>query len=705
MTGSSFANSTILVVGGAGFVGSALVRRLLEQRPRRVMIVDNLLSADISSIPEQSAVEFVFASISDDKVLEALPRDLDFVFHLACYHGNQSSIHDPLADHLNNTLTTLKLFDRLKGFSGLRKVVYSAAGCAAAAKTFDDATATQEDAPVSLYHDSPYAISKLVGEMYGNYYYMRYGLPFVKARFQNVYGPGEILGAGRWRGTPHTVWRNVTPTFVWKSLQHEALPVENGGVATRDFIFVEDIVDGLIACALRGRPGEVYNLASGIETSIRDLARLINKLTGNPTPIALAPARDWDRSGRRFGAPEKARQQLDFSAATPLRDGLERTIAWTRANRDTIRCCMLQHARFLPEVRAAAGKDSDLRILTIVGARPQFVKAAAMSRAFAAADGVSEILVHTGQHFDAGMSQIFFDELGLAPPRVNLGIHSGSHGEMTGRMLAALERLIIEERPDLVLVPGDTTSTLAGALAAAKLNVPIAHLEAGLRSFNRRMPEEVNRVLTDHVSALLLCPTKTAVANLDREGIFEGVHHIGDVMYDATLFAAAASRHSQVLDRLGIAGRPYAVATVHRAESTGGREKLAEILAFLRERARDCAVVFPLHPRTRKEIEGWKPDLAGIVTCDPVGYLDMHRLLQSAVAVFTDSGGLQKEAYFHRVPCVTLRSETEWVETIEAGWNRLWKGPDFAPRREIGAYGDGHAAEKAAALIVGYLTA
>jgi UDP-GlcNAc3NAcA epimerase len=234
-------------------------------------------------------------------------------------------------------------------------------------------------------------------------------------------------------------------------------------------------------------------------------------------------------------------------------------------------------------------------------------------------------------------------------------------------MLAALERLIIEERPDLVLVPGDTTSTLAGALAAAKLHVPIAHLEAGLRSFNRRMPEEINRVLTDHVSALLLCPTETAVANLDREGISAVVHHIGDVMYDATLFAAAASRHSPVLDRLRITGRPYAVATVHRAESTGDPEKLGEILAYLHERARDCAVVFPIHPRTRKVIEGWKLDLAGIVTCDPVGYLDMNRLLQSAVAVLTDSGGLQKEGYLHRVPCVTLRSEPEWAKTIEAG--------------------------------------
>jgi UDP-GlcNAc3NAcA epimerase len=348
---------------------------------------------------------------------------------------------------------------------------------------------------------------------------------------------------------------------------------------------------------------------------------------------------------------------------------------------------------------------TEWRILTVVGARPQFVKAAAISRAIAACPVISEILVHTGQHFDPIMSQVFFEELGLEAPRFNLGIHGGGHGEMTGRMLAALERIIIKERPDLVLVPGDTTSTLAGALAAAKLHVPIAHLEAGIRSFNRRMPEEINRVLTDHVSALLLCPTETAVTNLAREGIADGVHNVGDVMYDAALFAADASRRSQILDRLGVAERGYAVATVHRAESTQDHETLGEILAFLRQQARDYPIIFPIHPRTAKQISEWNLDLGEILTCDPVGYLDMQRLLRSANAVFTDSGGLQKEAYFHRVPCVTLRNETEWVETVEAGWNRLWKGPDYAPRREIAVFGDGDAAEKAVRQIAGFLGA
>jgi len=342
------------------------------------------------------------------------------------------------------------------------------------------------------------------------------------------------------------------------------------------------------------------------------------------------------------------------------------------------------------------------KILTVVGARPQFVKAAALSRAVAASGQFSEILVHTGQHFDREMSRIFFDELGLAEPDYDLGIHGGSHGEMTGRMLPAVERVILAERPDLVVVPGDTTSTLAGALAAAKLHVPLAHLEAGLRSFNRRMPEEINRVLTDHMSSLLLCPTETAVANLRREGIEVGVHAIGDVMYDATLYAAAASRASDILDRLGIAGRSYAVATVHRAENTETPAALSSILDFLAARSEEHKVVLPMHPRTRQRIAEWGVEIGPILACEPLGYLDMHCLLGSAAAVYTDSGGLQKEAYFHRVPCVTLRDETEWVETVEAGWNRLWQGPDFAARRDIAAYGDGHAAEKAVAIMIEY---
>lgn len=347
----SFAGTNVLVVGGAGFVGSNLVRGILAHAPRKITIVDNFLSADQSNVPDDARIRLVSGSITNDRILADLDNDLDYAYHLACYHGNQSSIHDPLADHENNTLTTLKLFERLKDVRSLRKVVYSAAGCAVAEKTFDGAAATREDAPVSLHHDSPYSISKLVGEMYGNYYYTRYAMPFVKARFQNVYGPREILGAGRWRGTPATVWRNVTPTFIWKSLAGEALPVENGGIASRDFIFVEDMARGLMACALRGEPGEIYNLGSGAETTVLELAQRINELTGNHTPIALKPARDWDRSGQRFADTTKAREKLGFVAEVPHFEGLRRTVEWTRANKATILHCMMTHAHYVPEVR------------------------------------------------------------------------------------------------------------------------------------------------------------------------------------------------------------------------------------------------------------------------------------------------------------------------------------------------------------------
>lgn len=351
MANASFQDSTLLIVGGAGFVGSNLAHMLVAQEPRRLVIVDNLLSADAVNLPDHPSVDFRFGSITEDRMLRDLPEDLDHVWHLACYHGNQSSIADPLADHENNTLTTLKLFERLKDIVSLKSVVYAAAGCAVAEKTYDDATATKEDAPVSLYHDSPYSISKIIGELYGNYYFGRHGLPVIKARFQNVYGPREILGAGRWRGTPHTVWRNVTPTFVFRSLMGEALPLDNAGNASRDFIFVEDMARGLIACAAHGEPGEVYNLASGHETTIRDLAETINTLTGNTTPVELRPARDWDRSGRRFGDPTKAREQLGFEAAVPIEEGLERTVGWTQAHLDDIKRCMRQHLACLPEIK------------------------------------------------------------------------------------------------------------------------------------------------------------------------------------------------------------------------------------------------------------------------------------------------------------------------------------------------------------------
>ncbi len=346
----TFSGARILVVGGAGFVGSNLVHRLLAERPHEVVVVDNLLSADRINVPDDPRVRFIEAPITDDAVLRDLPDNLDFAFHLACYHGNQSSIADPIADHDNNTLTSLKLFERLKDIGSLHKVVYAAAGCAVAKKTRDEPAATSEDAPVELFHDSPYSISKLIGEMYGNYYFRRYKMPFAKARFQNVYGPREILGAGRWRGTPHTVWRNVTPTFVFKALHGEALPLINGGEDGRDFIFVGDLVEGLMRIAAHGSAGEAYNLASGRETRIRDLAEAINKLAGNSTPPDITPPRDWDNSGRRYGDPEKSRETIGFSADLSLEQGLETTVAWTKANLDLIRRTMAQHVGSLPEI-------------------------------------------------------------------------------------------------------------------------------------------------------------------------------------------------------------------------------------------------------------------------------------------------------------------------------------------------------------------
>jgi nucleoside-diphosphate-sugar epimerase len=344
---NAFANTKVLVVGGAGFVGSNLVVALLGCGPREVLVVDNLLSAERGNVPDHPAVRFVEGSITSEEVLGDLPENLDYVFHLATFHGNQNSIADPLADHENNTLTTLKLFERLKSFPKLRRVVYSSAGCTVAEKTFDKANPTKEDAPVSLWLDSPYQISKIVGELYANYYFTRHRLPVVKARFQNVYGPREVLGAGKWRGTAATVWRNVTPTFIYKALKRQALPVENGGIASRDFIYSEDVARGLMLCATRGEPGGTYNIASGQETTILELAQLINELTGNPTPIRDAEKRAWDRSGKRFGATETSKSALGFEAEVGLREGLQRTIAWTRENMAMIEACMERHRAYL----------------------------------------------------------------------------------------------------------------------------------------------------------------------------------------------------------------------------------------------------------------------------------------------------------------------------------------------------------------------
>lgn len=339
----AFDRSHVLVVGGAGFVGSNLVRELITTSSARVLVVDNLLSAERFNVPETNQVSFIEGSITHDSVLQQLPRNLDYVFHLATYHGNQNSMADPLADHENNTYTTLKLLDYLKTYRPLKKIVYSSAGCTVAEKTYGTAKATTEDDPVSLWLDTPYQISKIIGEFYSNYYFKQHKLPVVKARFQNVYGPGEVLGAGQWRGTSATVWRNVIPSFVYRAIKHMPLRVDNGGVASRDFIYARDIARGLMHCAAHGVAGEAYNLASGEETSILELAQTINRLANNPAALELAPMRSWDRSGKRYGSTQKATEQIHFTAEVGLQDGLKQTVEWTQANLALIERCMAKH--------------------------------------------------------------------------------------------------------------------------------------------------------------------------------------------------------------------------------------------------------------------------------------------------------------------------------------------------------------------------
>ncbi|WP_292490811.1 UDP-N-acetylglucosamine 2-epimerase (non-hydrolyzing) [Methanoculleus sp. 10] len=352
-----------------------------------------------------------------------------------------------------------------------------------------------------------------------------------------------------------------------------------------------------------------------------------------------------------------------------------------------------------------------MKILSVVGARPQFVKCAPVSRELRKVH--EEILVHTGQHYDYLLSEVFFRDLGIPAPDYHLEIGSGSHGVQTGRMLAAIEEVIAKEEPEIVLVYGDTNSTLAGALAAAKMHVPVAHVEAGLRSFDRRMPEEVNRVLTDHCSDILFCPTATAVRNLAAEGVTAGVHLPGDVMVDALRENLPLARErSTALADFGLSPKGYFLATVHRASNTDDPAALRAIMeAFSRL---DAPVIFPVHPRTRKKFAeyGIAP-AANVRIVEPFPYFDMLALLSGARAVLTDSGGVQKEAYILEVPCVTLRENTEWVETVEDGWNIL-TGADTnrivaeaeragdARRRHSARFGDGHAAERIAAIIAEY---
>lgn len=317
------------------------------------------------------------------------------------------------------------------------------------------------------------------------------------------------------------------------------------------------------------------------------------------------------------------------------------------------------------------------KIITIVGARPQFIKANILSRHFAATEAINEIIVHTGQHYDDNMSNVFFDELGIPKPKYNLGIGGGTHGQMAGRQLEKVEQVLLEEKPDMVLVYGDTNSTLAGALSAAQLKIPLAHVEAGLRAFNRNLPEETNRIVTDHLSKVLFCPTGQAVLNLKTEGISgENVLNVGDIMYDAALlYAPQAQEKSSILKRLKLIEGSYRLSTLHRPDNTSDNlAHLEAVLAAFRTLAEEKPHVLPMHPRTRNAIEAtgqFEKLTRGLTVIDPVGYVDMVRLIQGAEIIVTDSGGLQKEAYFHQTPVVILRHETEWEELLQMNWAKL----------------------------------
>lgn len=350
-----------------------------------------------------------------------------------------------------------------------------------------------------------------------------------------------------------------------------------------------------------------------------------------------------------------------------------------------------------------------MKIITVIGARPQFIKAATVSRILKKESNIKEIIIHTGQHYDANMSEIFFMELDIPKPDYNLGIGGALHGEMTGRQLEAIEEVLILEKADLVLVYGDTNSTLAGALAAAKLSIPVLHVEAGLRSFNKKMPEELNRILTDHLAELLFAPTQTAVASLANEGLQgDKVIISGDVMYDAAIFyAEKAEDKKSLLDKIGVRPKSYILATIHRAENTDDEYRLKWIVDQIIKVSEKIQIVLPLHPRTRKALAN--QDLLedveeAVLVIDPVGYLEMVLLEKYARVIVTDSGGVQKEAYFHHVPCITLRNETEWVELVNNGSNRLCEflGDNLVNmaftefdeiKTDYNLYGKGHAAE------------
>ena len=346
-----------------------------------------------------------------------------------------------------------------------------------------------------------------------------------------------------------------------------------------------------------------------------------------------------------------------------------------------------------------------IKIITVIGARPQFIKASSLSREIAKYNNIEEIIIHTGQHYDANMSDVFFEELEIPKPKYSLGIGGGTHGQNTGRMIEKIEEILIKENPNYLLVYGDTDSTLAGALAATKIHVPVIHIEAGLRSFNKRMPEEINRILTDHCADLLFTPTETASSNLINEGIGkEKIYNVGDIMYDTALyFGNKAEKESKILNKLNI--NNYYLVTIHRQENTDDKKRLENIFTGLNKLAIENNVLLPLHPRTKKKLNEFNLNilLDNIIIIEPVGYLDMVMLEKNAKGIITDSGGIQKEAFFYGVPCFTLRDETEWIELVKIGVNKLIENNESIYEQIIKSefknnfgskiYGDGNTSE------------
>ena len=629
----------ILITGAQGFIASYLIRHLRGQHTIYA------LDLDCREEHDGDGVQWIAADLTQPLALERLPRALDAVIHLAqsrFYRNFPEKAGDIFAV---NTAATLHLLEYARQSGAASFLLASTGGVYA-----DSSAPLRETSPVNpvaFYPATKYAAELLLWP------YRQFFRPVI-FRFFFVYGPAQ-------QGM-------LIASLLRKLLDDEPITISgNPGLALTP-TFVTDAVRAIEAAVLSPAAG-VFNVAGDEVVTLTELVHLLEEVTGKQARLSHTPEQP---GGALLGDASRMKEALGISPRVPLAEGLRQCYAALRqAEAREARGSLPDRGEHPP--RPPEGKP--MKILTIIGARPQFIKAAIVSRHLRQQAGISETLVHTGQHYDPAMSEVFFRELALPVPLYNLEVGSGNHGAQTAKMLEGLEWVMLAQRPELVLVYGDTNSTLAGALAAAKLHIPVAHVEAGLRSFNRAMPEEINRVMTDHLAEILFAPTETAVANLRREGLPEAaIHLIGDVMYDAMqYYRVQAEQQSTVLARCALTPGAYVLATIHRAENTDDPARLREILSGLQHIAAVMPVILPLHPRTRHILEQaaqWA-SLDGLLVSDPLGYLDLVMLEQHAFAIATDSGGIQKEAFFVRVPCLTLRDETEWVETVAAGANHL----------------------------------